>query len=290
MTCGGNNILANSRNLPREWRCAVNAPFDELEGFFDGPEDDPAKWLCMLKIYLDESLDDATGMYFVAGFMGNSSQWEDYVGAWKEARNPVPAIHLKAMRLASPKAPKRWGGLLAELAPIPMQCGLIPVTGSICRSDYGNRVAGTVLEVLMEGYVLAIIALMDGVASHLPPGERIQVFFEENIKHAVQRERAMTFWRKRHKTPSGWSVLASWGSVPKGILTEASDYLCYALQQFYIDPDSQKSKLTASILDNSIIGNHNGANQVNSWLDNIAAIRTQPVPKLTPQAKRILTQ
>ena len=34
---------------------------EELEGFFESPEDGPPKWLCMRRLYLDESKDAGTG-------------------------------------------------------------------------------------------------------------------------------------------------------------------------------------------------------------------------------------
>jgi hypothetical protein len=243
----------------------------ELDGVFESPEDDPAEWLCMLKLRLDESFDENTGLCVVAGYLGNQRQWKDYVGAWRKELGNRKSIHVVELRLGSEKAPKRYGDLLRRLGGVPKLCGLRPFAGSICRKDYEHRISGTVLEVLMEGYVLSILALMDELAEHLGQNERVQVFFEEQEIHAVLRERAMITWRKRHRTSSDWSVLAQWGSTPKGTLTEASDYLCYALMQRSINSISQKAVLTSPILDaETCVWNHQGKEIVEQWLDNIA--------------------
>jgi len=260
----------------------------ELDGFFESPEDDPPKVLCMLKLIVDESIDDETGLCLVAGYVGNKRQWSDYVTAWCEKRNPRKSLHIKEMRLGSPQAPKRHGELLSRLGSVPEKCKLRAFAGSICRKDYANKVCGTVLEVLMEGYVLAILALMDVLADNIHPIDRVEVFFEEQETHAALRERAMISWRKRHKTKSGWSVLARWGSVPKGTLTEASDYLCYALHQSFIDPSSQKATLTAPILEQDIIGNHTSEKTIDEWLRIISVSRVNPVPKLTAESRKAI--
>lgn len=258
----------------------------ELDGFFESPEDDPPKVLCMLKLYLDESIDGGTGMCFVAGYLGTKRQWKDYVEAWRKELSPRKSIHVTELRLNSKQAPKRHGDLLRRLGGVPEKCKLRPFAGSICRKDYEDKVSGTALEVLMEGYVLAILGLMDELAKHLDRDERVEVFFEEQVIHASLRERAMTVWRKRYRTAAGWSVLARWGSVPKGILTEASDYLCYALQQLYIYPDSQKSTLTSPILVQDVMGHHTGKGEVDEWLRRMAALH--PNPKLTYDLRKKL--
>lgn len=240
----------------------------------------------MLSLRVDESKDDASGMCIVAGFLGNKLQWKEYVKAWVAGRGSRSSLHLKELHLGSKLAPRRWGAYLANLGAIPHQCGLRPFAGSICTSDYADKVAGTVLEVLMEGYVLAILALMDEVGSHISKGERVQVLFEENQTYAAVRERAMIYWRKTHKTPAGWSVLSGWGSRPKGTLTEASDYLCYALQQSCLDPESQKARLTAPILNPFPQINHTSQATVDSWLKKIASSRVTPIPRLTKELKR----
>ena len=244
----------------------------------------------MLRLNLDESIDNATGMCFVAGYLGDRKQWKDYVTVWRKELGQRESIHITRLRLGTKQAPRRYGDLLRRLGSVPEQSGLRPFAGSICRKDYESRISGTVLEILMEGYVLAILGLMDELAKHIHPNERVEVFFEEQVVHAALRERAMVEWRKRHRTAAGWSVLARWGSIPKGTLTEASDYLCYALQQRSIDAASQKAKLTSPILNaRRCEWNHQGKAIVDDWFNMLIARRKgRPIPKLTDTTKRII--
>lgn len=260
----------------------------ELDGFFESPEDNPPKWLCMLRLYLDESIDDATGMCFVAGYMGKKKHWKNYVKAWRKELEPRTSIHISQLRLGSSQAPKRYSDLLNRLGGVPEKCGLRPIVGSICRKDYASKVSGTVLEILMEGYILAILGLMDELGKHLH-NEPVIVFFEEHVIHATLRESAMILWRKRHKRSSGFSSLVGWGSVPKGTLTEAADYLCYASQQFYLDPNSQKTALTAAILNQDVIHSHTGKASIDEWIRQISISRVgHPIPLLTTANKKII--
>jgi hypothetical protein len=261
----------------------------DLDGFFEGPEDDPAKWLCVLKLRLDESFDKRSGVCFVAGYLGCERQWKAYVNAWRKELKPRTVIHFADLRLGAEEAPRRHRDLLSRLGSVPSKCGLQAFAGSICKKDYTSKIAGTVLEVLMEGYILAILALMDELVKYLPSNERVQVFFESQVANAELRERAMTMWRKRYRTPSDWSVLAQWGSIPKGTLTEASDYLCYALQQREIDCTSQKADLTAPILEAQwCVRAHHGRDITDKWLADIAASRNKPIPALTAETRRIM--
>ena len=238
----------------------------------------------MLSLYVDESLDEQTGMYIVAGFIGGEKQWKEFGARWRTALAPRSSLHMVDLRLGAANAPKRHGELLARLGGIPFECGLVSIAGSVCRKDYLNRVSGTALEILMEGYVLAVLALLDELGARLSTGERVKVFFEEQHAHAEQLRRAMNFWKKGHRIPSGWSVIAEWSTISKGTRLEPADYLCYALQQKQIDPTSQKATLTAPILAAPCIWNHN--NNLNWWLDYIYAKRVRPVPHITQEVRR----
>jgi hypothetical protein len=48
----------------------------------------------MLTLYLDESFDETTGMYFVAGFAGSKSQWREYVPRWRAVLCLNPMLRL----------------------------------------------------------------------------------------------------------------------------------------------------------------------------------------------------
>jgi hypothetical protein len=242
----------------------------------------------MLSLYADESLHEPTGMYVVGGFIGHEKQWKAFCTRWRSQLAPRSSLHMASLRLGTTNAPKRYGDLLARLGKLPSECGLVSIAGSVCRNDYLPRVSGTALEILMEGYVLAAIALLDELGARLQTGERVKVFFEEQHAHAEQLRRAMQFWKTRHRVPSGWSVVAEWGALRKGTRLEPADYLCYALQQERIDPTSQKAILTAPILAATCIRNHNSAANLNGWLDYISARRVRPVPYLTQEVRRVI--
>ena len=229
----------------------------------------------MLTLRVDESINDRSGLYIVAGFLGSEEQWQRYEEFWKKARRPLDSLHLSRLRLNSPNAPLRCEKVLQRLGAVPGECGLQPVAGSICREDYIHQVSGTALQPLMEGYVLAILTLLDGVATHIPLEESLSVVFEENTAQAALREKAMCFWKEGHIRPSGRSVLEQWSAIPKGTLTEASDYLCYALQQREADEASQKARLTAPILAEEPIWNHTGQEEVGRWLNELRRTRTR---------------
>ena len=244
----------------------------------------------MLTIYVDETF-DANGKCFVGGYLGNKKQWSEYVERWRDALMPRKSLHLVELRLNGKYADKKYGDLLKRLGNIPTVCGLQPFVGSVCVQDYKSLVSGTALEVLMEGYILAIIALMDEVGKFLPQGERVEVIFEQQITHAELRERAMMHWKENwpRTAPRGKSVLAKWSSIEKGTLTEASDYLCYALRQRHLDDNSQKSRLTSPILDQNIITNHQDKERISGWLRMIEESRNgRPIPQLTPEIKRTI--
>ena len=244
----------------------------------------------MLTLYVDESINAATGMCFVGGWCGQTAQWKEYARRWKEEMHSRPPLHLTRMRLGSPIAVSRYKGLLERLGTIPSECGLFPIAGSIRKSDFQSLVSGTALEVLMEPYVLALLALLDELGAILHERERVKVYFERQDIHAELRKRAVIFWKRRYRVPAGWSVIDEWGVVPKGTTTEASDYLCYALTQRCMDIDSQKSQLTAPILTTPMYWRHQNKAMINKWLDEIRASRTRPIPRLTLQVKKAVRQ
>jgi hypothetical protein len=148
----------------------------------------------MLTACVDESFSKESGMYIVAGYLGDREDWERYAETWPKAKGKRSNLHLKDMRLGAANAPRRYGALLKRLGPVPSECGLIALSGSVCVHDYKHLVLGTALEVLMEGYVLALLAFMDNVVRYLEPSDRVEVLLEQQIIHAEQVARAMTHW------------------------------------------------------------------------------------------------
>jgi hypothetical protein len=195
------------------------------------------------------------------------------------------------MRLGSKRAKDKYGDLLKRIGNVPKRCGLKPFVGSICEQDHRRMVSGTALEVIMEGYVLAILAMLDGLVRHVSTGERLEVIFERQETYAAQRERALIHWQNTHRRKSGKSILAKWGSIDKSILTEASDYLCYALYQRSVDPKSQKSILTSPILEQNYSRYHVTKERAEGWIKDALAERgAMGIRKLTPEVRRAIRQ
>lgn len=263
----------------------------ELDGFFESPHDAPPKWLLMLTMHVDESIDQESGMCIVGGYLGKRKHWKAYVDAWSEARSPFPSVHLKEMRLGSSIGKRRYEKLLAKLGPVPAACGLIPIVGSICLKDYITRVKGSVSEDILAPYIMALIAMLDGVAVKLPKGERVEIIFEQQDTYAIQRDRAVTHWNNLMQTKRGdkHAIVAKWGYVSKSIMTEASDYLCYAMIQRDIDRTSQKAKLTSSILKaKRYRRHHTSAATVDFWLDNLELEGRKPLRPSTPELRKVI--
>lgn len=241
----------------------------------------------MLTLCIDETIDKQTGLCIVAGYLGKRRQWEKYVIEWRKELEPRNSLHLNSLRLNSLNA-ERHRELLKRLGGVPKRCGLRPFVGSICEQDYKEMVSGTVLEIIMEGYVLAILALLDGMARHVPKGERFEVIFEQQTTFAAQRERALITWQEHHKTTVGPSMLAKWRQTEKNVLTEAPDYLCYALYQKAKDRASKKADLTSPILQQQYVRNHITKARAEWWINEAIAQRGRPLRKTTPELRKAI--
>ena len=203
----------------------------------------------MIYGYFDESREQDEGYVVVAGFIGNKRSWKNYVRLWNDVLQGQ-ALHMKALRLGGDKAERRWKDRLERLGAIPKQVGLRPFVGSVRTKDYKHLIEGTSAELVLSGYGIALLAMLGAIfASDLPP-HRIELLFEEQIEHAVNRERAISFFRDSHDLTNrhGLSRIAKSSSIQKSMILEASDYLSYAVLYQLIDPDSQKARLTSPIL------------------------------------------
>jgi hypothetical protein len=258
---------------------------EELDGYFESPHDDSPTCAAMLTIYLDESVDDNNSLWVVGGYLGKKSNWKKYVPLWTKELVPLKSLHMKSLRLNSKQAKKRYGETLKRLGSVPKRCGLIPFAGSVRVNDYKSEVTGSVLEILMIGYAMAIISVIDEILEFLPRNERIEVIFEERTVYAEHMINVMKFIKSlpQHRTSRGKPVLAKWGAIEKSLLTEASDYLCYALLQREIDQTSQKAELTAPILESQPC-NHNrrGKEDFLRSIDNVRKVRAMRGKEVLP--------
>lgn len=220
------------------------------EGLCESPHDFPAKWACMIFGYFDESFEVPEGFVVLAGFVGNKRSWKEYVRRWDEVLNGYP-LHMRKLRLGGKNAERRWGEKLELLGAIPKEVGLRPFAGSVRISDYRHLIKGTIADIVLAGYPVALLAMLDAILnSDLPSRDRIELIFEQQTVFAVDRERTIALVRKmpQHIIHHGKSRIAKSSSIEKSILLEASDYLAYAVLYQLINPNSQQAVLTSPIL------------------------------------------
>ena len=236
---------------------------NDLDGMFESPHNAPPKWLRILTTlymytaYLDETGQQANGWIFVAGFLGNKEQWDNFVPRWQKALGPQrKRLHMNELRWKKPATKK----LLAALGPVPEACGLKAVAGGVKYSDYEDLIEGTIVEKLSEGYLWSLFPLVLNIIKYIPADEGVELILGAQAEY---KERSLDFLALMAKTivedpiyltsrtPSGLSKLAKWGFVPpeSTILLDPSDYYAYALAHYHQDPTSQRTEWCTPILD-----------------------------------------
>lgn len=219
------------------------------DGLCESPHDFPARWACMIYGYFDESENADTGYMVVAGFVATKKCWEEYVRQWAEVTQRRP-LHIKNMRLGG-KHGERQREKLERLGAIPKRVGLKPFVGSVRTGEYRHLTTGTTADLVLNGYTVALLAMVDAILeSDLPKKERIEFIFEQQKIYAVARERVFESFRQmpKYKAHHGLSRIAKSSSMEKSIILEASDYLAYATLYELLEPTSQQARLTAPIL------------------------------------------
>jgi len=170
--------------------------------------------------------------------------------------------------MGSKNGPKRHGDLLRRLGLVPRQANLRAFAGSVRTTDYADKIKGTIAELGMAGYSVALVAMVDAVleSKHLPKRDRIEFTFEDQIEFAVPRAMTLRSFRRveKYMTHHGKSRVGKDSAMAKSPLLEASDYLAYAILQQLIDPNSQKAMLTAPILEASQPIGHSGVTKENA--------------------------
>jgi len=205
--------------------------------------------------YFDESGENGDGFFVVAGFVGRRKDWRKFLGLWREGLAGRPSLHLADMRLGSSKAPTRHGDLLLRLGSIPHKSNLHAFAGSVRTSDYADKIKGTIAEIGLSGYSVALVAMVDAIleSKRISKQDRIEFTFEDQVHFAITRAATFRDLRqaKHYKTHHGKSRVGNDSAMAASPILEASDYLSYAILQQLIDPGSQKAKLTAPILEAS---------------------------------------
>jgi hypothetical protein len=209
----------------------------------------------MIYGYFDESGESGDGFFVVAGYVGRKKDWKSFLGMWQEELGDRPSIHLANLRLGSTKAPKRYGDLLSRLGTVPHRANLIGFAGSVRTSDYGERIKGTVAQLSLAGYSVAVLAMVDAVleSKNIPKQDRIEFAFENRFEFDIPRAATFRTLRQesRYRRHHGKSRVGRDSGIEASMILEASDYLSYAILQQLIDPESQKARLTQPILEAS---------------------------------------
>ncbi len=227
----------------------------ELEGFFGSPEDNPPKWLVVIRAYLDESGQHERDYVFIAGHIGYESQWQHFVPAWNTALGTQrKRLHMQTLRWSSNSTEK----LLGRLGNIPAECGLKRLIGGVRVADYEDLIPGPLAQKTITGYACALLAIgVTLMLGSIPDSERYEIILEQQDRYSVQGHFVFDTLTKDpnplFRNKNGQLKIAKWSYAPSEstMLFDQADYLCYALAQKHKTPDSRKARWCAPILESS---------------------------------------
>jgi hypothetical protein len=200
----------------------------------------------MLTAYLDESGHESPEHVVVAGFMGNDEQWRELIPLWRTGLGKRKGLHMHSLRWNTDRTKR----LLERLGPIPHNCRLTPLLGTVRVSHYADIASGLILHKLAKGYLFAVWPIMFNAIRAIPAEETLELVFEE--QHEYEGWVRMIFASFRgFTTPTGMPKLAGVRFIPKdrSVLTQPADYLAFGLLQGLRDGDrsSLKSRWCAPI-------------------------------------------
>lgn len=236
----------------------------------------------MLSVYLDECGQETKGLVIVSGFVGDEDAWRGCSRLWREGfrGNQRKSLHVSELKFKFQSERK----LLARLGPIPEECGLKRVSGSVNVADYYDLVKGTVAELHAHGYSLALAPLQLAIEAAIPKDECYELIFEEQTALGFYRDKMLGLLvniSSRHpavKSGEKKVQLVSWKTMTKRqtCLFEPADYLCYHIAHQAADPGSVRSDWTRPIMGNGDISIRHLTREFARHLFSIA-------PSLTPQ-------
>lgn len=216
-----------------------------------------ARWLCVLYAYLDETGMHGTSLScIVAGHFGTKEQWEEFDGKWEAGLGKRKSLHMKELRWNA--QPERIAKLLSTLGPIPGECGLKRMFGTVRGDDYLDLIPKyTNFLEICNPFMLALYPAVLCVLDSTPKDERILFVFEQNrqCESLPYPEDSLSKGNK-YRTSTG-EPRAIFSSIPKGSTprTEPADYLAFELAQQELDPQSDRAQLGLSILgDRKMVG------------------------------------
>lgn len=171
----------------------------------------------MFTAYLDESGQETLDWTFVAGFLGDKNQWNEFVPKWRDALGPQRKfLHMSDLRWNR----DRTKMLLARLGKIPDECKLTPVLSGVRFGDYEDMVTGSPEEKALKGYMACVIPLVLQILRVIPDGERLELIFEQQTRYQFYANQALnTILKINHpwvKMRNGRPKLAGVGFCPEG--------------------------------------------------------------------------
>jgi hypothetical protein len=210
------------------------------------------RWICLPRMaYLDETgIHDPANSCIVAGYLGTEEQWNDLDVKWKLALGKRKGLHMKDLRWGNKT--KKSIQLLSALGPIPDQCGLERLHGSVTGKDYEDMVPDNrLLRLVASPYMMAMQPLIVKTMLHVPQDETVLFTFERQDRYSPWAHLPEKFYGEQFKTKDGISRVAI-AYVPKDFTarTQPADYLAYEMAQCDIDENSDRAKAGASILGN----------------------------------------
>lgn len=203
----------------------------------------------MISVYLDESRHENQSTFMVlAGFYGNKEQWESFAPNWVSSLGRRKSLHMRGLRLNSPRGAKRAKPLLLRLGEIPYKHGLSPVYSAVKSGDYSDIIKDTPLEKRLPGYAVCLISVMQRLSKVIPAHESIKLICEiqtryETVALQTFKEASLGLPLKNPDRP----YFSGIEFISKSELTQPSVFLAYALAEAHENEKSGKARICRPI-------------------------------------------
>ena len=198
----------------------------------------------MLLAYLDESNSNQQGkVCTVAGFLGTEQQWRSFLEDWVKNLGPQKKhLHMNNLRW---KPNDR--DLLYRLGLLPDKHGLKRVAALVRNEDYAKIVKSKIRDRYANPYMLAVQMCVAQILNYVPPGEPVQVNFEEQ---SVYKWRVSELSDSVRRLNPGRQIAISILKRDQSAAFESADYLAYTISQLREKPDGMRTRWCKPILGN----------------------------------------
>ncbi|MFZ0520289.1 MAG: DUF3800 domain-containing protein [Candidatus Acidiferrales bacterium] len=222
-----------------------------------------------ITVYLDESGQESQDHVVVAGFFGNEEQWTTFSEIWRTALGKKKHLHMKELRFKK----ERDRLLLERLAPIPAQCGLRGIYGSMKASDYSDMTTDKPDDFArgMNAYVLCLMPIFYGLGCELKGHEKIKLVCEAQERYARFAQFAFEYFAAvTHRDPlKPYFSGIEYVSKDSTARTQPADFLSFALAHKFKDPQSVKSRWCKPIFEtNDILGKKVSREEIRKTMGN----------------------